>query len=60
MATASYENSVAVWDFSKKSLIKRLEGHKSPVFCLDYSSNGKHIVSGDESGTVIIWCTKKL
>lgn len=35
-----------------------LTGHPKEVFCLNYSSNSKLLVSGDLAGQIRIWNTK--
>ena len=37
IASASYDYNVIIWDFESKKIIKKLEGHTSGVYCLDYS-----------------------
>ena len=36
----------------------QLEGHKGPVTSVNFSSDGKRIVSGSRDGTVKIWDSK--
>lgn len=37
-----------------------LQGHSSPVTCLDFSSNGKYLASCSEDRTVRLWSTRDL
>ena len=59
-AAASDDRTVGLWDFEKRSILKRLEGHSSWVYCLDFSNCGGYIVSGGRDRRLIIWSTKKL
>ncbi|XP_077448529.1 transducin beta-like protein 2 [Stigmatopora argus] len=46
-------------NFSHPLLASSLKGHGSYVTCLDFSSNGKYLVSCSEDRTVRIWNTKE-
>ena len=39
----------------KVELTKQLEGHGAPISDMVTDSNGQHLVSTDEHGTIILW-----
>ena len=58
LISCSWDKTVIVWDFEKKSIIRTLEGHTDMIWCLDFSNCGKYIVSGSNDKTIIVWSTK--
>jgi WD40 repeat protein len=55
LATASYDETVKVWDVESGELLKTLEGHNHWVECVAYSADGKLLASGGRDVTVKIW-----
>lgn len=58
--TGSLDNTVRIWDFEAKQLIKTLSGHKSQVTTVSVYTDKEHphfpwIVSGSDDGIAIIW-----
>lgn len=53
--TCSSDKSVHLYDSQSCDLIKKLEGHDSPVLKIVLSGNGKLIASGDSQGCIILW-----
>ena len=49
---------VRVWDFETGDLLATLDGHEDRVQSVDFSPDGRRIVSGDEAGVVRIWETE--
>lgn len=41
------------WSLPRR--LATLRGHAAPVFCLDFSPDGAHLVTGDDQGTVRVW-----
>jgi WD domain, G-beta repeat len=44
-----------VWDIATKSILSRFEGHENTVVSLDFSRDGRLIISGSLDNTVRIW-----
>jgi WD40 repeat protein len=54
IASASKDKTIKIWDFSG-NLLRELVGHKKEVMGVDFSHNGKQLVSGSADGTVRVW-----
>ena len=46
---------MVVWDLETGTLIRRLTGHQAAVNSVAVSPDSRHIVSGSEDQTVVIW-----
>uniref|UniRef100_F6VRH3 Periodic tryptophan protein 2 homolog n=1 Tax=Ciona intestinalis TaxID=7719 RepID=F6VRH3_CIOIN len=46
-----------VWEWQSESYILKQQGHYSGMTCLDYSPDGRYIVTGGEDGKVKVWNT---
>ncbi|ESO11264.1 hypothetical protein HELRODRAFT_91552, partial [Helobdella robusta] len=46
-----------VWEWQNENYILKQQGHFGTTNCLDYSPDGKYIVSGGEDGKVKLWDT---
>ncbi len=44
-----------IWDIAKKRVWKIFEGHEEEIYCLDFSRDGRLIVSGSGDRTARIW-----
>jgi len=48
--------TIRIWDAESGAAVgKPLEGHTGPVWSLDYSPDGQHIISGSYDKTIRIW-----
>ncbi|HEY9596051.1 MAG TPA: hypothetical protein V6D33_00075, partial [Cyanophyceae cyanobacterium] len=54
LATTSWDNRVQLWRLDD-TLIKTLDGHHSRVTSINWSNDGKSLVSGSEDKTAIVW-----
>ena len=43
------------WDLKSGRLAGTLTGHTRPIFSLEYTADGSHIISGSEDKTVRVW-----
>jgi WD40 repeat protein len=60
VATASWDNTVKIWDAATGREITTLEGHSGYVFSVAFSPDGKRLASGSGyrgQGEVKIWET---
>ena len=46
---------VNLWDLNSKKRIKILTGHNDGVKSIDFSDDGKTLISGSRDGTVLVW-----
>jgi len=51
--------SVMLWDLGSGKLLKKMVGHKSTIYSLDFSKESSILVSGSADGTVRLWDVKK-
>ena len=56
--TASWDQSICLWDATDGTLVKRLKGHRAAVQCLDIRDDGSSLVSADNDGQCILWDLK--
>jgi WD40 repeat protein len=54
-AAGGDDGSVMVWETASGNVVARLVNHLYPVGAVAWSSNGKWLASGDDSGVVRIW-----
>ena len=56
-ATASFDNSVKVWQLGSSTPKLTLEGHKGGVTCVDYAQlvDKPYLISGAGDGLMRIW-----
>jgi WD domain, G-beta repeat len=47
-----------IWDIATKHILSRFEGHTNRVICLNFSRDGRLIISGSWDNTVRIWDTE--
>jgi WD40 repeat protein len=48
---------IRIWDVRTTETLQELEGHSLAVFALDYSSDGKRLLSGGSAGDLRLWDT---
>jgi WD40 repeat protein len=53
LASASWDNSIKVWDVEKGQELLTLKGRIDPFCSLSFSADGKRLVSGGD--TVKVW-----
>ncbi|MCO6456742.1 MAG: protein kinase [Pirellulaceae bacterium] len=55
VATACWDRVVRVWDARDGQQRWELPGHTGPVHCVEFSPNGRLLVSGGEDATARVW-----
>lgn len=59
LASASGDNTIKLWNTNGK-LITTLQGHKSAVWDVEFTPDGKKLVSGSEDNTLMVWNLEKV
>ena len=55
LASASYDNTVRVWDAESGKCLRTLEGHANRVTSCAWSADGRRLASASEDNTVRVW-----
>ena len=55
LVTASFDQTLKLWDVVTQSTLRTMEGHTGIVLTVDVSPNGKLIASGSSDRTVRLW-----
>jgi WD40 repeat protein len=55
LATASFDNTIRLWDAFTRKEIKKYEGHAKLALAVSISPDSKHILSGGQDNTAKIW-----
>ena len=55
LASASYDNTVKIWDASSGACLQTLEGHSSRVYSVAFSHDSARLASASADNTVKIW-----
>ncbi|MBI5383754.1 MAG: protein kinase [Verrucomicrobia bacterium] len=59
LATASWDYSIRLWDFTTRQRLATFQGHLSEVYALAFSPDGKALVSGAKDGSVKLWSVQE-
>ncbi|CAD8054298.1 unnamed protein product [Paramecium primaurelia] len=58
--SSSEDQTIVVWDYTKRKQINKLQGHQGIINCLSISQNGFYLASGGTDNTIYIWdCTNQ-
>jgi WD40 repeat protein len=49
------DQTVKLWDAATGREMLTLEGHNSKLYCVDFSPDGRRLVSGGRDRTIRIW-----
>ena len=52
LATGAEDRNIRVWDIARNQIKVKLTGHEQDIYSLDWSKDGKMIVSGSGDKTV--------
>ncbi len=55
LVTASFDQTLKLWDVATQSTLRTMEGHTGIVLTVDVSPNGKLIASGSSDRTIRLW-----
>ncbi len=55
LVTASFDQTLKLWDIATQSTLRTMEGHTGIVLTVDVSPNGKMIASGSSDRTIRLW-----
>jgi hypothetical protein len=55
IASASYDGTVIFWNATNGSIIKSIKAHAGNAPALDYSNDGKYLITLGEEGCIKIW-----
>ena len=60
LATGDENGGLALWDGATGRLLQEIEAHDSDILALDYSSDGKWLITASRDGTAKVWLTSSL
>jgi hypothetical protein len=55
LASASWDNTIRLWDAASGALRRTLEGHTNTVLSVAFSPDGRLLASGSEDNTIRLW-----
>lgn len=58
LATASFDNTVRIWDAITGKRLNVLTKHTKPVYAISFSPDGKYLASGSLDEHLMIWSVK--
>ncbi|PVV05049.1 hypothetical protein BB560_000424 [Smittium megazygosporum] len=58
IASASFDNSVKIWDGVTGKFIASLRGHVGPVYQVSWSSDSRMLISSSRDSTIKLWDVK--
>ncbi|MBI5373406.1 MAG: caspase family protein [Sphingobacteriales bacterium] len=58
LVSASMDHELRVWDLETGRLFKTLSLHQTAICALAINADGSRMLSGDQSGTVVLWDLK--
>ena len=58
IASASYDNTVRLWDAASGRLLNTLSGHENWVFSVAWAPDGQRIASASYDNTARLWDAK--
>jgi cytochrome c len=53
--TASFDNSVGLWDLRSNTLIRWLDGHEAAANAVAFLPDGRHAISAGDDFSLILW-----
>src|SRR5207237_8711265 len=59
LATASFDNTVKLWDFATGKEKMTLKGHTAPVYAVVYDKDGTLIATAGQDNSIRIWDAKE-
>ncbi|KAL7417350.1 WD40-repeat-containing domain protein [Mrakia frigida] len=58
LATASFDQTVRLWDISSLSCLRVLRAHTETVFSISFSPSGRHLASAGWDKLMVVWETE--
>lgn len=55
LASSSQDSSLILWDIVTGDKLKTLETGATDIWTLDFSPDGKHVISGSNAGKILIF-----
>jgi len=55
LASASWDNTIRLWDLDTGRELRKLTGHRGKAYSLAFSADGKLLVSAGEDTTILFW-----
>jgi WD40 repeat protein len=55
IVSASYDNTIKLWDIATGALVRGFEGHQAAIYSVAVTPDGRHIVSGSGDDTIRVW-----
>ena len=59
LATASFDNTVRLWNASTGSCVHTLARHTQPVYSISFSPSASYIASGSLAGKLYVWSVEE-